>query len=331
MSNDQYIYIADSTLREGQQTHGVRFTAEGKLEIALQLERAKVDVIEVGHPFRSPEDLPPAQLIARQVKGTVIAALAYAAEPTAVDMAWEAIRLAERPRIRLYLPCSDSRLETHLHQTRQQALETAVAAVKRARSYCPEVEFAPSDVTRADPRYVCRIIQSVISAGAGAIGLPDTVGYALPGEYARLVRRVLRQVPNIEGVTVSVHCHDDLGLALANTLEGLRAGGRQVEGCFNGLGERAGSVALEELVMVLSTRRDFYGFTTGVDTTQLYPTSQVVSRVAGVPVQPNKSIVGRNAFRHGSRIHQAGAAQSRANYEIMDRRAIGWPKEEEEE
>ena len=203
-----------------------------------------------------------------------------------------------------------------------------MAAVKRARDYCPDVEFAPSDATRADPEYLCQIVEAVIAAGAGTVELPDSLGYALPGEYASLVRRVQRSVPNIGDVPISVHCHDDLGLALANTLEGLQAGARQVSGCFNGLGERAGSAALEEVVMVLHTRRDFYELITGVDTTQIYSTSQLISRVTGVPIQPNKSIVGANAFRHGSRIHQAGAALARQNYEIMDRRAIGWPEKD---
>lgn len=328
MRADHRVFVVDSTLREGQQTYGVVFTPEGKLEIARQLERARVDMIEVGHPFRSPEDLPTARNIAHQIRETIVVALGYAAEPTAVDLAWDSIRHAERPRIALYLPCSDIRLETHLRQTRQQALETAVAAVKRARDYCPDVEFAPTDATRADPQYVCQMVQAVIAAGAGTIELADSVGYALPGEYAQLVRRVQSSVPNIEGVAISVHSHDDLGLALANTLEGLRAGARQVSGCFNGLGERAGSVALEEVVIVLHTRRDFYEFTTGVDTTQIYSTSQLISRVTGVPIQPNKPIVGANAFRHGSRIHQAGAALARENYEIMDRRVIGWPEKD---
>ena len=171
-------------------------------------------------------------------------------------------------------------------------------------------------------------LQAVTDAGGDTIELADSVGYSLPGEYARLVRHVRTNVPNMENVTLSVHCHDDLGLALANTLAGLEAGARQVLGCFNGLGERAGSAALEEVVMALHTRRDFYGLTTGVDTTQIYPTSQLISRLTGVPVQPNKSIVGANAFRHGSRIHQAGAARARENYEIMDRRAIGWPEKD---
>ena len=327
MGNENRVLIAESTLREGQQTYGVEFTLEDKLEIARQLAVARVDLIEVGHPYRSPEDLPAAQRISREVQGPILQALAYAAEPSAVDLAWEAVRYAERPRIALYLPCSDVKLATHLQQTRSKALETAVAAVRRAMGYCPDVEFAPSDATRADPDYLCEVAEAVIAAGARTLELPDSLGYAAPGEYHRLVRRVLESVPNIDEITLSVHCHDDLGLALANTMEGLRAGARQVSGCFNGLGERAGSVAVEELVMALDTRRDHYKLTTGVDKAQIYPTSQLISRVSGVPVQPNKSIVGANAFRHGSRIHQAGADLSRQNYEIMDRREIGWPEE----
>ena len=321
--------ISDSTLREGQQTYGVNFTSEDKLEIARHLDRARVDIMEVGHPYRSIEDLPVAQKIAQEIHGPILTALAYAADLSAVDLAWEAVRRAVRPRIALYLPCSDVRLTTHLKQTRQQAIETAVAAVRRAVRYCPDVEFAPSDATRADPEYLCKVAEAVIAAGARTLEVPDSLGYATPGEYHSLLGRLLRDVPNIGDVTLSVHCHDDLGLALANTLEGLRAGARQVSGCFNGLGERAGSVAIEELVMVLDTRADQYRLTTGMDKAQIYPTSQSISRISGVPVQPNKAIVGANAFRHGSRIHQAGAHISRQNYEIMDRREIGWPEKQD--
>ncbi len=316
------IIIFDTTLRDGEQSPGVALTKEEKLEIAKQLERLGVDVIEAGFPMTSPGDFEAVRTIAREVRNCTIAALTHA-NPESVDVTWDAIKEAADPRIHVFLSSSDIHLAHQLRKSREEVLELAVAMVRRAARYTSNVEFSPMDATRSDPRFVYQILTEVIEAGATTVNIPDTVGYATPEEFYALIRGVFENVPNIHKAVVSVHCHDDLGMAVANSLAGIRAGARQVEGTINGIGERAGNAALEEIIMALHTRRDFYGFTTRINTREIARTSRLVSDLTGMVVQPNKAIVGMNAFRHQSGIHQDGVLKERTTYEIMDPKDIG--------
>ncbi|MBI4298141.1 MAG: 2-isopropylmalate synthase [Chloroflexi bacterium] len=323
MPEDKVI-IFDTTLRDGEQAAGAAMTQEEKLEIAKQLERMGVDVIEAGFAASSPGDFQAVQTIARQVRKPIIASLARA-HPNDVDQAWEAIKEAEHPRIHVFLSSSDIHIMHQLRKNREEVMDMATSMVARAKGYCQDVEFSPMDATRSEPEYLYMLLQSVIDAGATTVNIPDTVGYAAPEEFTRLLKGIQENVPNIRKAVMSVHCHNDLGLAVANSLAAVRVGARQVEGCINGLGERAGNASLEEIIMGLETRKDFYGVNTNIDTTQIYRTSRLVSDITGFPVQPNKSIVGVNAFRHASGIHQDGIIKERTTFEIMDARSVGWP------
>src|SRR5690348_9460041 len=316
------VIIFDTTLRDGEQSPGISLNAAEKLEIAHQLARLGVDVIEAGFPIASPGDFEAVRAIAREVHGPVIAGLARA-HAADVDRAWEAVRDAERPRIHTFLSTSDIHIEHQLQSTREDVKGQARAAVAHARSLCEDVEFSPMDATRADVGFTAEVLNIAIEEGATTINVPDTVGYTMPHEYAAFLGHLYELVPGLSGVVLSVHCHDDLGLAVANSFAGVQAGARQVECAINGIGERAGNASLEEIVMLLHTRRADVGVHTGVDTTEIARTSRLVSRLTGYPVQPNKAIVGRNAFAHEAGIHQDGVLKERTTYEIMDATTVG--------
>ena len=323
MAEDR-VTIFDTTLRDGEQSAGIGLTTQEKLEIARQLDRLGVDVIEAGFAASSPGDFEAVQTIAREVRRPVIASLARCV-PGDVDQAWEAIKEAEHPRIHVFISSSDVQIMNQLRKNPEEVLEMAVESVERAKSYCEDVEFSPMDATRTDMDYLYKLLEATINAGATTINIPDTVGYTVPWEFAERITNIKRNVPNIDKVVLSVHCHNDLGLSVANSLAAVGAGVRQVEGCINGLGERAGNASLEEVIMGIETRKDVLGVTTNVDTRQIYRTSRLVSDITGFPVQPNKAIVGANAFRHASGIHQDGVLKERTTYEIMDPQSIGWP------
>src|SRR3990170_4985477 len=283
MTSEDKVLIFDTTLRDGEQSPGVALGTNEKLEIARALEKMRVDFIEAGFPASSPGDFESVTAIAKEVRGAAIAGLARAV-PGDVDACWEAVRHAERPRIHVFLSSSDINILHQLEKDREQVLEMARTMVARAKKYCPDVEFSPMDATRSEPDYVYRMLTEVIAAGATTVNIPDTVGYAIPGEFAEFIRQIQEKVPNIHKAVISVHCHNDLGLAVSNSLAAVRAG------------ERAGNAALEEVVMAIKTRSDFFDLTTNVDTTQIHRTSRLVSQLSGMSVQPNKAIVGANAF-----------------------------------
>ncbi|ABO48834.1 2-isopropylmalate synthase [Desulforamulus reducens MI-1] len=316
------VHIFDTTLRDGEQSPGVSLNLNEKLQIARQLARLGVDIIEAGFPITSPGDFAAVQAVAREVRGVTVAGLARANFKD-IDVAWDAIKEAEQARIHTFIATSDIHLKYKLRKDREQVIEAAVAAVKHARKYTSDVEFSAEDASRSDIDYLCRIFQEVIKAGATVINVPDTVGYTTPGEYAQFIRDILEKTPGMEKIVLSVHCHDDLGLAVANSLAAVGAGARQVEGAINGIGERAGNAALEEVVMGLYTRKDYYGLMTGINTPEIYRTSRLVSSLTGMPVQPNKSVVGKNAFAHESGIHQDGVLKERTTYEIMNPEQVG--------
>ncbi len=318
------VYIFDTTLRDGEQSAGISFTGEDKLEIARQLARLNVDIIEAGFPATSPGDLAAVSTIAREVKGPVIAGLARAVASD-IDACWEAVRQAESPRIHVFISSSEIHMAHQLRKNREDVLAMAREAVARAAGYCSDVEFSPMDASRSDAGFVSQLLEAAIEEGATTVNIPDTVGYAVPEEFEAFLRSLLEAVPNIDRARVSVHCHNDLGMATANSLAGVLAGARQVEGAINGIGERAGNTSLEEVIMAIGTRPDFMGVHTDVDTRELYSTSRLVERASGMAVQSNKAIVGRNAFRHSSGIHQDGVLKMRETYEIMDPAAIGQP------
>jgi len=318
------IRIFDTTLRDGEQSPGFTMNTQEKLEVARALAALRVDVIEAGFPISSPGDLAGVQLIAREVRGPVIAGLARANRAD-IDAAAEGVRAAERPRIHTFIATSAIHMEHKLRMTPDQVYEASVDAVRYARQFTDDVEFSAEDASRSDPAFLCRVFEGAIRAGASTINVPDTVGYATPEEYAQLLRFLRETVPNGDRVTWSVHCHDDLGLAVANSLAAVQAGARQIECTINGIGERAGNASLEEIVMALHTRRNHYGLETGVDTTKIYRTSRLISAISGVPVQPNKAIVGDNAFAHEAGIHQHGVLMNRGTYEIMTPEAVGIP------
>ena len=318
------VIIFDTTLRDGEQAAGAGLNAQDKLDIAKQLEKLGIDVIEAGFPISSPGDFEAVQLIAKEIKKSSVCALAHA-NAEAIDRAWEAIKKARRPRIHVFLSASDIHLLYQLKKTRDEILEISRDMVARAKRYTEDVEFSPMDASRTEPTYIYRISEAVISAGATSLNIPDTVGYAIPQEFGDLIEGIFKNVPNIGKAVVSVHCHNDLGLAVANSLEAIRRGARQVECTVNGIGERAGNASMEEIVMALKTRSDFYHLTTNVDTTQIYKTSRLVSELTGFAVQSNKAIIGANAFRHQSGIHQDGIIKKAITYEIMDPKSVGIP------
>jgi 2-isopropylmalate synthase len=318
------VIIFDTTLRDGEQAAGASLNLQEKLEIARQLDKLGVDVIEAGFPASSVGDFEAVRLIARELKRPTICALSLA-NIEAVDRAWEAVKEAEHPRIHVFLSASDIHLAHQLKKSRDEVLKMSRETVARAKSYLDDVEFSPMDASRADPAYIYQILEAVISAGATTVNIPDTVGYDTPQEFGGLIKGILDNVSNIDRAVVSVHCHDDLGLAVANSLEAIRVGARQAECTINGIGERAGNASLEEIVMALKTRQDFFNLTTNIDTTQIYRTSRLVSELTGFPVQPNKAIIGANAFRHQSGIHQDGVLKKSITYEIMDPKLVGIP------
>ena len=316
------VKIFDTTLRDGEQSPGISLNKQEKLEIAHQLARFGVDIIEAGFPITSPGDFESVQAIAREVEGPVICGLARTSKQD-IEAAWNAVRDAERPRIHTFIATSDIHIERKLQTTREDVIGQVRAAVAQAREYTEDVEFSPEDGSRSDIEYMAEVIQVALDEGATTINVPDTVGYTMPAEYKAMFQELYRLIPDLRGVTVSVHCHDDLGLAVANSLAGLEAGCRQVEGAINGIGERAGNASIEEVVMLLRTREPTLGLWTGLETTEIARTSRLVSRLTGYPVQPNKAIVGRNAFAHEAGIHQDGVLKERTTYEIMDATSVG--------
>ena len=323
MANDSVRFL-DTTLRDGEQSAGIGMTVDEKIEIAKQLQKLNVDIIEAGFAASSPGDFQAVSTIAREVRGPVICSLARA-HPNDVDQAWEAIKGAESPRIHVFLSSSDIQVMHQLRKNREEVIEMAVTMVERAKSHCSDVEFSPMDATRTNPEYLFQMLEAVIRAGATTVNIADTVGYAIPSDFARLLREVQEKVTGMDKVTLSVHCHNDLGLAVSNSLAAVEAGARQVEGCINGIGERAGNASLEEIIMGLDTRKDLFNVDINVDTTQLYPTSRLVSRITGMSVQANKAVVGENAFRHASGIHQDGVLKDRSTYEVMQPERVGVP------
>ncbi|MGA9470438.1 MAG: 2-isopropylmalate synthase [Candidatus Macondimonas sp.] len=319
----QRLMIFDTTLRDGEQSPGASMTREEKLRIATALERLRVDVIEAGFPIASPDDFAAVRAVAETVRESIVCGLARA-KAEDIDRAAEALRPAARGRIHTFIATSPIHMERKLGLRPEQVLEQAVWAVRRARQYTDDVEFSPEDAGRSDPEFLCRIVEAVIEAGATTVNIPDTVGYSVPEQFGALIRRLIEQVPNSDRAVFSVHCHNDLGLAVANSLAAVSQGARQVECTLNGLGERAGNAALEEIVMAIRTRRDFYELNLGIDTTHIVPCSRLVSTITGFPVQPNKAIVGANAFAHESGIHQDGVLKSRETYEIMRAQDVGW-------
>ncbi len=319
------VVIFDTTLRDGEQSPGASMNAEEKLRVAKQLAKLKVDVIEAGFPISSEGEFEAVRAIAEEVKGPVICALARA-EKADIDRAWQAIMAAERPRIHTFIATSDIHLRHKLRMSREEVLERLVDAVSYAKRYTDDVEFSPEDATRTDIDFLCQVVEAAIEAGATTVNIPDTVGYSVPGEFGRIIRTLKERVPNIEEATISVHCHNDLGLAVANSLAAIKNGARQVECTINGIGERAGNASLEEIVMILRVRKDLYPYFTGVKTDQIYPTSRLVSAVTGLTVQPNKAIVGANAFAHEAGIHQDGVLKEKLTYEIMTPETIGIPR-----
>ncbi|HEV2660118.1 MAG TPA: 2-isopropylmalate synthase [Ktedonobacteraceae bacterium] len=325
MGDSAVVKIFDTTLCDGEQSPGATMTLDEKLQVADQLMRLNVDIIEAGFPATSPGELASVKEIAQRLRGVAVAGLARA-NTTDIDAAWEAVREAEQPIIHVFFATSEIHLQHKLMMGREEALQQIRAMVAYARNLCPTVEFSAEDATRSDWDYLCRVFATAIKAGATTINVPDTVGYTLPQEYEALFRYLRERVPGIEDVTMSAHCHDDLGMATANTLAAIKAGARQVEVTINGLGERAGNTAIEEVVMALHTRSGSFGnAATRIHTQELLATSQLVSRLTNIPVQPNKAVVGANAFAHEAGIHQDGMLKNRLTYEIMTPQSVGWP------
>ncbi len=319
---DNVIRIFDTTLRDGEQSPGCSMNIEEKLAMARQLEKLGVDVIEAGFPIASPGDFEAVKRVAETIRGCEIAGLARC-EPEDVDAAGEAVRGAANPRIHVFIATSDLHMRFKLRKTADEVLRDAVRSVEQARRYTENVEFSAEDATRSDPEFLFKIFRAVIEAGARVINVPDTVGYTVPSDYARLIASIRERVPNLADTIISVHCHNDLGLGVANSLAAIQAGARQVECTVNGIGERAGNTSLEEVVMALRTRRDAFGVDTRIVTEEIYPSSRLLSSITGVSVQPNKAIVGANAFAHEAGIHQDGVLKNVMTYEIMTPQSIG--------
>jgi len=319
------IKIFDTTLRDGEQCPGASMNREEKLTVARQLARLNVDIIEGGFPYASEDDFEAVKSIAKEVKGPVIAGLARA-KPDDIDRAWEALKYAEKPRIHTFIATSDIHIQRKLKMDQESVLAAAVSAVKNAKRYTDDVEFSAEDAVRSPVDYLCRVIEATIKAGATTINIPDTVGYAIPEEFGYLIEQIINRVPNIDQAVISVHCHNDLGLAVSNSLAAVSKGAGQVECTINGIGERAGNASLEEVVMSLRTRRKFFDAETQIVTEEIYKTSRLVSGISGIVVQPNKAVVGSNAFAHESGIHQDGLLKDKRTYEIMTPESIGLSK-----
>jgi len=318
------IRIFDTTLRDGEQSPGCSMNQQEKVRLAHQIDRLGVDIIEAGFPIASDGDFESVKAIAAVVRRPTIAGLARACRPD-IERAWEALQDAARPRIHVFLATSDIHLQYKLRITRDQCVEQAREAVRLAKSLCDDIEFSPEDATRTDPDFLCRVLEAVIEAGATTLNIPDTVGYTVPSEFGALIETIRKQVNGIEHVTISAHCHNDLGMAVANALAAVAAGARQVECTINGIGERAGNASLEEIVMAMRVRPDRYPYDTGVVSEQIFGASQMLSEITGVPVQPNKAITGRNAFAHEAGIHQDGVLKNPLTYEIMTPPSVGVP------
>lgn len=321
------IYIFDTSLRDGEQSPGISLNPAEKLEIARQLARLGVDVIEAGFPISSPGDFESVKLLSKEIRGAVICGLSRALEKD-IDTAAEALKEAESPRIHTGLGVSDVHIKYKLKTTREKVLERAAAAVKYAKKYVSDIEFYAEDAGRSEPEFLCRVLEAAIDAGATVVNIPDTTGYTYPVEWGKLIVYVKENVSNIGKAIISVHCHNDLGMATANALAGVLAGARQVECTVNGIGERAGNTSLEEVVMALDSRKDYFNFKTNIKTTEICKTSRLVSSLTGIPIQPNKAIVGANAFAHSSGIHQDGVLKERITYEIIDPKRVGIQKSE---
>jgi 2-isopropylmalate synthase len=326
MAEDRLI-IFDTTLRDGEQSPGASMNLAEKIEIAHALKELGVDIIEAGFPIASPGDFEAVQAIAQQVEGPTICGLARC-NAEDIDRAWEALRECPKPRIHVFLATSAIHREFKLKMAKDEIIRRAVEGVQRAKSYCADVEFSPEDAARTELDFLAEVVQRAVEAGATTVNIPDTVGYAVPSQYAAAIRHLKQTVPGIDKVVLSVHCHNDLGLAVANSLTALHEGARQVECTINGIGERAGNCALEEIVMAVRTRADYFKLETTINTRRLYPTSRLVSHVTGLVVQRNKAVVGQNAFAHEAGIHQDGMLKERTTYEIMNPEDIGLAKTE---
>jgi len=318
------ITVFDTTLRDGEQSPGCSMNQQEKLRLAHQLDRLGVDVIEAGFPIASDGDFESVRAIASAVRRPIIAGLARACRPD-IERAWEALQHAARPRIHVFLATSDIHLQYKLRITRDQCVEQARDAIRFAKSLCDDVEFSPEDATRTEPEFLCRVLDAVVEAGATTLNIPDTVGYTIPSEFGALITTIRQRVKGIENVVISAHCHNDLGMAVANALAAVSAGARQVECTINGIGERAGNASLEEIVMAMRVRPDRYPYETGVVGDQIFASSHMLSEITGVPVQPNKAITGRNAFAHEAGIHQDGMLKNPLTYEIMTPQSVGVP------
>ncbi len=318
------VTIFDTTLRDGEQSPGCSMNQQEKLRLAQQLDRLGVDVIEAGFPIASEGDFESVKAIAQTVRRPIIAGLARACRPD-IERAWEALQHAAHPRIHVFLATSDIHLQYKLRMPRDQCVAHAREAIQLAKSLCDDVEFSPEDATRTDPDFLCRVLDAVVEAGATTLNIPDTVGYTVPSEFGELIAMIRRCVKGADKVTISAHCHNDLGMAVANALAAVNAGARQVECTINGIGERAGNASLEEIVMAMRVRPDRYPYETGIASEQIFTASQMLSEVTGVPVQPNKAITGRNAFAHEAGIHQDGVLKNPLTYEIMTPKSVGVP------
>lgn len=318
------VKIFDTTLRDGEQSPGFSMNVEEKVRMAKQLEKLNVDIIEAGFPIASPGDFEAVKAIAENIKNCTIAGLARANRAD-IERAAEALQNAKKPRIHVFIATSDIHLKKKLNMTREEALDALVEGVKLARKFVEDVEFSAEDATRSDWDYLCKVFTAAIDAGATTINVPDTVGYTVPSEFKRLITYLRENVKNIRKATISVHCHNDLGLAVANSISAIEAGARQVECTVNGIGERAGNASLEEIVMAIHVRKDIFPFKTDIVTEQIYPSSRLLTHITGIRVQPNKAIVGDNAFAHEAGIHQDGVLKYKQTYEIMTPQSIGLP------
>jgi 2-isopropylmalate synthase len=325
MSDPRQIKIFDTTLRDGEQSPGASMNLQEKLEIAQALIDLKVDVIEAGFPIASPGDFEAVKEVATSFRGSTICGLARCNDAD-IDRAWDAVKLAAAPRIHVFLATSAVHREFKLRMSQEEILERTIAGVKRAAGYCDDVEFSPEDAARTEHEFLCKVVEQAIDAGATTVNIPDTVGYAVPQQLGSTITMLRNKVPNIEQATISIHCHNDLGLAVANSLTAIEQGAGQIECTINGIGERAGNCSLEEIVMAMQTRADYYDCTTRIETHRLVPTSRLVSSITGIQVQRNKAIVGRNAFAHEAGIHQDGMLKERTTYEIMRPEDVGFTK-----
>jgi 2-isopropylmalate synthase len=325
MMDKDKIIIFDTTLRDGEQSPGASLTSKGKLEIAGQLARLNVDVMEAGFPVSSQGDFDAVKAVAKNIKGPIICGLARCVKKD-IDAAYNAVKYAKRPRIHVFLATSKIHMKYKLKKAEDEIVRLAVWGVKYAKRFIEDIEFSPEDASRTDRKFLYKVVEAVIKAGATTVNIPDTVGYAMPSEFGSLIKGIKTNVPNVDNCILSVHCHNDLGLGVASSIAALQNGARQVECTINGLGERAGNASLEEIVMAIKTRGDIFNLDTGIKTQELYKTSQLVSRLTGIIIQPNKAIVGANAFSHESGIHQDGILKRRTTYEILSPSDVGVEK-----